>query len=238
MSFQPGTEAETRTPDIAYNQRYAGVGKTRSGKTTFAIVLASVLVEWKKYAKPSDPEVWFVNTKNDPRDLQLLFDWGYRLAPEGRSNYRIFTVQRTEGKRQWENAQNIFAKAYSYGGVLLVVDEYRQVTPNTVDPGPDLLDVFQRGGGLGIGIIGLTQEPVYIPRQLVSQATHQFIFDLSYPNDIKRIREFYEPYRRPLFRGDKHGMYHLAVDYDGLGAYYHHYKDWVQSNNLMERIAA
>lgn len=227
-----------RTPDITFNQRFAGIGKTRSGKTTAAIILASILVPWNhRKSKPNDLQVWWTDTKNDPRDTQQLYKWGFSDDPKTKSNYRLFHIEREGKKRQWEMAQHLFNMAYNNTGILLVVDEYRQVVPNTVSPGDDLLDVFTRGGGLGIGIIGLTQEPVYVPRQLLSQSTHQFFFDLSYPNDIKRAREFYEPYQRPLIRGDKHGFYHVTVDYDGYGVYYKHIKDWVESNNLLDRVA-
>jgi hypothetical protein len=229
----------SRTPDIAFNQRVAGVGKTRSGKTTGAILLGSILVPWNNFKpKKEDLEIWWADTKHDPRDLEMLFKWGFRDDPKTKSNYRLFHIDRDGKKKQWEIAQDFFAKAYNNAGILVVVDEYRQVVPNTVSAGDDLLDVFTRGGGLGVGIIGLTQEPVYVPRQLLSQATHQFFFDLSYPNDIKRVREFYEPYRRPLLSGDKHGFYHVAVDYDGYGVYYKHVKEWIESNALLERIAA
>lgn len=229
----------SRNPDIAFNQRYAGVGKTRSGKTTAAIILASILIPWNNFkSKPDDLEIWWTDTKHDPRDLEMLYRWGFRDDPKTKSNYKLFHIEREGKRRQWEVAQDLFNRAYNNCGILVVVDEYRQVVPNTVSAGDDLLDVFTRGGGLGVGIIGLTQEPVYVPRQLLSQATHQMFFDLSYPNDIKRVREFYEPYKRPLIGGDKHGFYHVTVDYDGYGVYYKHIKQWVESNALLERIAA
>jgi len=236
----PGISAMERTPDISFNQRFAVVGKTRSGKSTYGIILSSLLVPWKRKARSSDPEVWFIDTKHDPRDMQALFEWGFRPAPEATTNYKIFSVYGDGEKKikPWQNAQRIFAIAFRYGGVLVVVDEYTQTVPSRVDAGDDLLDVFTRGGGLDVGIVGLTQQPVYVPRELLSQASHQMLFDLSYPNDIKKIREFFEPYQRPLLRGDKHGFYHIATDYDGLGVYYKHYKEWVISNDLLERIAA
>jgi hypothetical protein len=228
----------SRTPDIAFNQRFAGVGKTRSGKTTAAVILASILVPYTSKKKPSELEVWWTDTKHDPRDLDMLYRWGFRDDPKTKSNYRLFHIEREGKKRQWEVAQELFAKAYNNCGILVVVDEYRQVVPNTITAGDDLLDIFTRGGGLGIGMIGLTQEPVYVPRQLLSQASHQMFFDLSYPNDIKRVREFYDTYKRPLTGGDKHGFFHVAVDYDGYGVYYKHIKEWVESNELLQRIAA
>jgi hypothetical protein len=225
-----------RTPDITFNQRFANVGKTRSGKSTFAVILADLLVPFKKKTGASDPQIWWMDTKHDPADLERLQAWGYSDDKKTKCSHRIFHIYRDGDTKQWQNAQLLFARAFATQGILVVVDEYRQCVPNTISPGDDLLDVFTRGGGLGIGIIGGTQEPVYVPRQLLSQASHQFFFDLSYPNDIKRIREFYEMYDRPLKRGEsnKHGFFHVAVDYDGYGAYYPHAKNWVESNELMK----
>lgn len=230
-----------RTPDIAFNQRFAVVGKTRSGKSTFAVILANLLVPWKRRAKWSDPEVWFIDTKHSPDDIEYLQKWGFKFAnPREKCNYKIFMVDSKgdgkQAKKQWEVAQEIFKAAYDYGGVCVMVDEYTQTVPNRQDAGEHLYNLFTKGGGLGVGVIGLTQEPVYVPRQLLSQATHQILFDLSYPNDIKRIREFFDSYERPLLRKDNHGLYHIAVDYDGLGRYYKNYKEWVEQNELMERL--
>lgn len=224
----------TRTPDIVFNQRFGLVGKTRSGKSTHSVILADILVPYKEKTKASDPQIWWADTKHDPRDLERLEKWGYSDDPKSKCSHRIFHIYRDEENKQWQNAQKLFSRAFKTCGILIVVDEYRQCVPNTVNAGDDLLDVFTRGGGLGVGIIGGTQEPVYIPRQLLSQSTHQFFFDLSYPNDIRRIREFYEEYERPLKRGesDKHGFYHVAVDYDGYGVYYKHTKEWIEQNDL------
>jgi hypothetical protein len=230
-----------RTPDINFNQRFAVVGKTRSGKSTYALILACLLVPFVKKTKNSDVEVWWADTKHDPRDIEALKKWGFTTDPKAKSNYRLFHIvgNKEEKVKQWESAQKLFQAAYERCGVLVVVDEYRQVVPNTVNAGDDLLDLFTRGGGRGAGVIGETQEPVYVPRQLLSQATHQMFFDLSYPNDIKRIQEFYAPYDRPLItRGNNHGFFHVAVDYDGLGVYYPHVRNWVESNGLMQRVAA
>ena len=230
-----------RTPDIAFNQRFALVGKTRSGKSTAAALLACLLVPWNRNKPQKEEiEVWWTDTKHDPKDLERLERWGFSDNPKTKSNYKLFHVtgDRENKVKQWEMAQRLFQKAYDRCGVLVVVDEYRQVVPNTVNAGDDLLDLFTRGGGRGAGVIGETQEPVYVPRQLLSQASHQMFFDLSYPNDIKKIQEFFTPYQRPLIsRGDNHGFFHVAVDYDGLGVYYSHIRDWVEANGLMERVA-
>jgi ABC-type multidrug transport system ATPase subunit len=53
---------------LAPNDRYACIGKTGSGKTSFATVLATTLIpvdegEW---------QAWWIDTKGDPKDIKRL----------------------------------------------------------------------------------------------------------------------------------------------------------------------
>lgn len=236
---------DDRQIDIAPNQRYGIVGKTRSGKTLFAIALASLLVPYNSKTW----EAWWIDSKDDPKDLEALHQWGFRKAnltkkrslglwkPDPESPRKIFYLR---GGNIHEQAEEIFDKAYNKRNVLVIVDEYVQVVKSSQVAGEHLLNIFQRGGGIGVGLIGLTQEPVYVPRQLLSQATHQFLFNVSYPRDVAYLQDLYEHYIRPMrlpievperwgntTRQDhKHGFYHVAVDYDGEAAYFKNQFDW------------
>jgi hypothetical protein len=215
-----------REVDIAPNQRFALGGKTRSGKTRMAMLLASILVPLGQ----SDWECWWIDTKNDPKDIAAVREWGFEVPRKDigglwkrkSSPHKLFIVR----DNQYEVTQDIFYRAYNQRGVLVVVDEYVQVIKSQQQAGPALLDIFQRGGGLDVGIIGLTQEPVYIPRQLFSQATHQMLFAVSYPYDVAYFQGLYEDYENPIRKGDPKGFYHIAVDLDGQGAYYSHQREW------------
>lgn len=209
-----------RSVTISATQRYALVGKTGSGKTTFGRILASTLVPRSSDAG-GEWQVWWIDTKGDPSDIAELSRWGFSTDP--RSSRRVFFA------RSPAEAQDIIARANARHGVVVVIDEYTQVVTNTRTVGDPLLDAFARGRGLGVGVIGHTQEPVYVPRQLLSQASHIFLFDLSYERDVKYAREMYREYERPALRGDPHGFYHLAVDADGMANYYPHAKAWVDS---------
>lgn len=219
---------------IAPNERYAVLGKTGSGKTTFGMFLASLLV-------PADPrkangwEVWWLDTKGDAKDIKALGEWGY--VTKGRGARRMIHLRPGRDSDVVTQAQEVCLRAMRQGGVLIVVDEYTQVCKSTQSAGPGLLDVFTRGRGLNVGIIGHTQEPVYIPRQLISQASHVMIFDQSYPYDVAYVREYLPTYQRPLMRGDRYGFYHGAIDQDALWAYYASEYAWHRSFTT-EGIAA
>lgn len=232
-----------RNVDISPNQRYALVGKTRSGKTTLGMALACMLVPF--YAKDADGwEAWWIDTKGDTRDLASLNEWGFYEKPK-KTSRRLFTVRndpRDAKKRQlaWEKAQDIFDAAYEQQGVLVIVDEYVQVVRSQINAGEPLLNIFQRGGGLDVGLIGMTQEPVYVPRQLISQASHQFLFNVSFPNDIRHLKRMFLEYEPPLYKGmdHSHGFFHVAVDFDGKGKYYKNQYDWAKDTGLLENLAA
>lgn len=225
----------SREVEIATNQRYAIVAKTGAGKTRFAMVLASLLVP---EGNKEGWETWWIDTKGDRDDWNELAQFGFvdqaerkhRFLPgvtrkPEKSNRKLFRVDPHKGPI-WEQAQELFNNAYNHQGVLVVVDEYTQVIKNQINPGEGLMNIFTRGRGLDVGIIGMTQEPVYVPRQLLSQASHQFLLSVTYPRDIYYLKQMYSEYEPPVWRGDRYGFYHIAVDYDGLAAYYHHQRHW------------
>ena len=216
------------------NERYAFVGKTRSGKTALAMVLAGTFARTLSHPW----QVWWFDTKNDPKDLAALRKWGFRNAasprdrnPEagGLTNALYFIIKEVSGgPTTVEQVQALCADAYSRGHVILVIDEYVQAVPSIKNAGQALLNVFQRGGGKNVGLIGLTQEPVYVPRQLISQATHLCLLSLTYENDIKYVRNLCPVYQPPIKVGDPYGFYWSWVDGSGEWDYYQNQSVWFQ----------
>lgn len=214
------------------NQRYAFVGKTRSGKTALAMVLSGTFAR----TLPAPWEVWWIDTKNDPGDIRALRAWGFRNAASerdrqegagGLKNALYFMIVETpNGPSTVDQVQALCARAYSRGHVIIVIDEYVQAVPHARSAGKDLLNVFQRGGGKKVGIIGLTQEPVYVPRQLISQATHICLLSLTYENDKKYVRNLCPIYVPPIEVGDPYGFYWSWVDGGAEWDYYKNQQVW------------
>lgn len=197
---------------LAPNQRFALIGKTGSGKTTFAMELAVLLV------KKEDPqwEIWWLDTKGDPTDIQKLKRKGFvafnqrrrlEIQEDRRINYVYFRIAEREDLDVISQAQEIIRMAIRRKHVLIVLDEYTQVVESARAPGKALGDAFRTGRGINVGIIGCTQEPVYVPRQLISQATHIFLFDLFYEYDLKVVQSMYPDYIPPSELGYFHGFY-------------------------------
>lgn len=211
-----------RVVPIAPWERYALVSKTGSGKTTTGTCLAAKLIPGEKKLAHGW-QAWWIDSKGDPKDLDRLFKWGFRTDRD--SPRRLFTVRYDgKGPTLHEQVERICEEALKRHGVLVIIDEYVHVVKNQTIAGTQILNVFQRGRGLDVGMIGHTQEPVFIPRQLISQASHILLGDLSYPKDIERASEYFNGYERPL---NKHGFYHGAVDYDGEWAYWPNVQSWL-----------
>ncbi len=229
------------------DMRYALVGKTRSGKSRFAMVLAGMFAQ---FLYPPW-QIWWIDTKGDLDDLLTLRQFGFRNGasardmgtPGGVPGAIYFHIEPTDYNDEQsviQQAQLIFAASMTRGradkipfnSILVIVDEYVQVVPSTRNPGAALKDIFQRGGGLKTGIIGLTQEPVYVPRQLISQATHAFLFNLSLDYDIDRIKKMFPWYETPLSRGDEYGFWHIFIDGSDGPQYYHNQFEWFESTDI------
>lgn len=209
------------------NDRYAIIGKSGSGKTYFAVNLVVAMEKaaatFNRRFKPELPwRVVGINTKQSDEDVGLFKKIGPSVKTVDKiwgrtSTGVVFEPSRKNGDIV-EQCQSVFEDVflrhetiedYRRSNVLLFIDEYKQTVISKTNPGDALDDVHARGRGLKIGEVGCTQEPVNVPRQLISQANHIFLFDFIHANDIKAVKEIFADYERPK---DPHGFYYLYVD--------------------------
>lgn len=218
MSVGTGPRISMSTAD-----RYALVGKTRSGKTFLTVALVClVLLPWQyppknaQGKKPRKPwQVWWIDTKGDPRDLRMLHKWGFRDAVKApadwpRRLFKIRAIDRTDELSVAMQVQALAWKAADRGNVILVIDEYVSCVISSRTVGAGLKHVFQRGGGLRCGLVGGTQEPLGIPRQLVSQATHEFLLRVTFNHDVDWCNELCPQYGDGP--PDPHGFWYRWLD--------------------------
>lgn len=199
---------------LSPSDRISVVGKTGSGKTVASVVIASLLV-------PADArkwELWWLDSKLDPKDGEMLRQWGF-----GRKSARKHIKLDPKNGDPSSQAQAFCNAALKRKNVLIVADEYKHITVSARRAGSGIEGVHLRGRGLNVGMLGQTQEPCDIPRQLLSQASHVFLFDLTYPRDLKYAREMFPGYERPK---DRHGFYHAYIDGDATWRYYPSIAQW------------
>jgi len=221
---------------LSPNDRIAIVGKTGSGKTQLAIIIASYFAQQLH----SPWQVWWIDTKGDDTDIAKLRDWGFVNGASDKDIQRVgglrnalyFKIEPVGGLSTIDLAQSKIDEAYSRGNVIIVIDEYTQVVPSNRNPGYALRDVFSRGRGKKVGLIGLTQEPVYVPRMLISQASHIVLFTVTYEADIKYLRNLNKQYVPPQKQGDKYGFYWSHQDGGAQWAYYENQKAWADGLNF------
>jgi len=214
---------------LATSDRFAIVGKTRAGKTVATVILASILLPWEwPPPKVKTPwQIWWIDTKHDPKDRARLRRWGYAdpsKVPEKWPRL-VFTIRPLEGDELSvaRQVQAIAFRAMERTHVILVIDEYVSCVMSRVSMGAGLKDVAQRGGGKRIGLIGETQEPTGVPRQLLSQATHEFLFNQTFRRDVEWCQE-----ECPIYGDgppDKRGFYYRWLDGDKDQSVWMYFRD-------------
>jgi hypothetical protein len=216
--------------NLAPNDRYAFIGKTGSGKTQEAIVLSSYFAQ----TLHSPWEVWWMDTKGVKEDQTKLRAWGYCNGSDpkdqqragGLRNALYFIINNQNGYDVVDQVQAKCQEAYERGKVIVVIDEYTECVPSIRTIGYGLDSICSRGRGKDVGLIGLTQEPVNIPRKLISQASHIALFTVLFPRDVEYVKQFNKDYVPPQNRGDKHGFYWSHVEGTGTWAYYENQAKW------------
>jgi energy-coupling factor transporter ATP-binding protein EcfA2 len=216
---------------IAPNQRFAIIGKSGCGKTLFTIVLACLLV-----AKDDpDWQIWWLDSKNTPADHDRLYQWGFTRDLSNPSQRKLIFCHDETDTKVAEQANYWCVQALKRHNVLVVIDEYSHACVSSRRTGNGIAGIHKRGRGLNVGIIGETQEPCTVPRLLFSQALHVIVFDVAYPLDIAKVREFCPIYERAP-KGYPHGFWWGAVETQTDWAYHPHVRAWyasVQARQVM-----
>lgn len=207
--------------------RYMFVAKTGRGKTLTSVVIASVLVP------PDSPvwETWWVDTKHDPKDLDVLRQWGYSHDQGPRRLFSLYPEHPDDETSVYRQAQRLFQAAIRRRFVLVVNDELGHVVKNKQNAGPGLEDILKRGRGLGVGCLNQTQEAAYNPRVCFSQAAHLIFGYTDLPADIERVREFCPHYPADPENEfpDDFGFFWGWRDAPGsqnVWSYYRHQREW------------
>lgn len=187
------------TLSIASNDRTAIFGQTGSGKT----FLAAYLLRNVRRLVVFDPKgmlrgEWGLEEWSDKTRDRLLNGDPIRVrvaAPldGGWSPYL------------WD--------IYNAGDVVLYVDEMYGVVPIGKRP-PDALNaLYTRGRELGIGVMAVSQRPLWIPKQMISESTWFFGFRLLLESDRRELAEIMGPEAMEPIK-DRYGFLTFHAEWD------------------------
>lgn len=172
------------------NERIIITGQTGSGKTFLSRQLLDsvkrlVVLDPKGMLRSPQPE-------EDEAEYGGIENWKLRewsqdaeeLLSEGKP-IRVRVPAPVDGK--WDD---VLWKVYRAGNCVLYIDEIYGVVPPGRRP-PDALNaIYTRGRELGIGAVGVSQRPAWIPLELMSEPEWYFCFRLMLDNDRRRMAEF------------------------------------------------
>jgi hypothetical protein len=165
---------------IKNNEHVFIPGMTQSGKTFLA----------EMYLMNVTPTVYVLDTKG-------LFD--FTLIPSDKKDiiYNFADLDSTKTKRviykpvhqelNKEYYEKFFEYCLSHAPCIAVVDEVMQVCDNPFDMTQSYKGILTRGMQLGVAVWSLTQRPSQIPRLIMSESTHYFVFKLNDTVDREKL---------------------------------------------------
>jgi hypothetical protein len=188
---------------IEADERSYIVGRTRSGKST----LARYLLRSPRRLVACDPKRslgdWKLESWNRETREALLEgrDVRVRVTPE-------------PGAKPEEFWETILRTVFNAGDCILYVDEVYLLTESESPTGypPALRDIWTGGGEQGIGAFAISQRPRFIPKYLISEAEHFFVFRLLLEADRQYVADFTHPrLEQKIPLEHKHGFWYMSI---------------------------
>ena len=190
----------TRKPlELNLSQRWAIIGATGSGKTTFAVKLIARYLIFYSLMLP----IYIIDPKN-VGDFKGFFPYvGQEVSDNSipelgiRQRGKPVTLWHPESDNLEVYSQFFElllwgAKKHKMPG-LLVIDEIGSITTKSGEA-PESFDKLERQGrGLKIPIIGLSQSSAKVPFSLLRQASYIVLFVIDEEYDQKKLVSYFGP---------------------------------------------
>lgn len=180
---------------IGREDRCIFVGKSRSGKSYGAAFLIKEEIRTKgerfliidtKISKVFNEGPWHFITK--PEEIDDFY-----LNPNNRRKSLVYRPDEDIPESQMRAEVEILLRwAYRNGPMTVYIDEAMEVCENATTYPPAVKALATRGGERGVRLWVATQRPMGIPKVLMTEADHFFLFRLTSESDQKRVSEVAE----------------------------------------------
>lgn len=188
--------------DVRSNDRTAIFGQTGSGKT----FLSRYLLARVRRLVVLDPK----GMLRGAADGWRLEEWSpatrRRLLEGEPVRVRIpYPLDRDWEPYLWD--------IYEAGNCVLYIDEMYGVVPIGRRPPDPLNAIYTRGRELGLGVVAVSQRPVWVPREMVSESTWFFGFRLMLEDDRKSLADIMGPAVLDRIR-DRYGFWTFNAEWE------------------------
>lgn len=170
----------TLTKDIVFqsNSRLAILGKTGTGKSTFA--KNKILPQYDRYIF-WDPKI---ENEDVPHDILVTNPTDLKKVIKTH-DYILYQPKDISGEDFDEVCRIVFETGMSN---CLYVDEVMTISSvNKIEPNHKL--ILTQGRSKGIAIINVSQRPSDIHNTILSESTDLFVFKLTLEPDIKKVEK-------------------------------------------------
>jgi len=187
--------------EFSSDERMFITGKTGSGKTYFS-----------RYLTRSLPRLVVLDPKFS------LGKWGLsewnkesrKALSEGENiRIRVTWTERGESMKFWDS---VMWEVFETSNVVIYIDEIYALAPQR-NWMPEIMQrIYTQGRELGIGVIGTSQRPRWIPPFTITECEHFVMFRLQKKDDRIYMSDYMgDQVIEPIIPGDPHGFYYYNV---------------------------
>lgn len=185
--FVPWNEFYT-TVDWKQGEHVSVFGRTGSGKTFMTTDLLNIrngyIIAFG--VKKEDESLDYLIKKEG---FQRITSWPPKPEQEGQKRFILWP--HIEKPDDIDACRPIFAEAldkiYSQGGWTIYLDEVRYMSQRLKLAQP-LSDIWILGRSSHLTLVGCTQRPTWVPLEMLTQASHVFLFAVNGQDDLQRLK--------------------------------------------------
>jgi energy-coupling factor transporter ATP-binding protein EcfA2 len=187
--------------EFSSNERMFITGKTGSGKTYFSRFLTRALPRLVVLDPKFSLGPWGLSPWNKESRKALAEGEDIRI--------RVTWTERGESEKFWDA---VIWEVFETSNVVIYSDEIYSLSPRPLWMPEIMQRIYTQGRELGIGVIGVSQRPRFIPAFCMTESEHFIMFRLQKKDDRKCMSEYMgDQVIEPIPPVDPHGFYYYNV---------------------------